>query len=89
MRHMMLAIACVTASFGSAQAQVSPAPPAPAPSATPRQDQRADSGVPKDGVIRPDTGSTPDIAVKPPNVDPNITVPAPGTPGGDTKVVPK
>jgi len=45
--------------------------------------------VPKDGVIRPDTGSTPDIAVKPPNVDPNITVPAPGTQGSDTKVVPK
>jgi hypothetical protein len=27
--------------------------------------------------------------VKPPNVDPNITVPAPGTQGSDTKVVPK
>jgi hypothetical protein len=45
--------------------------------------------VPSDGVIRPIPDASRDSTVKPPNIDPGMTVPPPGTPGGNPNVVPK
>jgi hypothetical protein len=45
--------------------------------------------VPPSGIVRPNPNLTRDDTIKPPNVDPGITVPAPGTPGGSGVVVPK
>jgi hypothetical protein len=52
------------------------------------------TSIPPDGVVRPAPDATADSTVRPPNVDPKMTVPPPGTPGGDspgngTTVIPK
>ena len=52
-------------------------------------DTRAQGGVPRDGVVQPAPDATHDLAVKPPNVDPAMAIPPPGTPGGDPTVKPK
>jgi len=70
-------------SAGAAPAQ------APADGSRVAPDRRADSAVPPNGVIRPAPDASPDTTVTPPNVDPAMTIPPPGTPGGDPKVVPK
>ncbi len=49
---------------------------------------RADT-VPPSGVIHPAPDASHDVTVKPPNVDPGITIPPPGTPGGNPNVNPK
>ena len=52
-------------------------------------DQRADSSVARDGVIVPAPDAGRDATVKPPNVDPGMTIAPPGTPGGNRRVDPK
>jgi len=80
-----------------ASAAASPTPASP-PSTTPAlpdrpggvsPDTRAQGGVPRDGVVQPAPDATHDLAVKPPNVDPAMAIPPPGTPGGDPTVKPK
>jgi hypothetical protein len=81
MRYTVIGIICLVAgAWGPAEAQTTPSPVPPG--------HRADA-VPKDGVIHPNPDATADQTVRPPNVDPSITIPPPGTPGGDPKVVPK
>ena len=72
----------------------SAAPSGQEPAATPNgatvvPDKRADSSVPSSGVIQPSPDASRDTTVTPPNVDPAMTIPPPGTPGGDPKVDPK
>jgi hypothetical protein len=45
--------------------------------------------VQKGDIIQPNVSGTKGSTIKPPNVDPQLVVPAPGTPGGDTTVIPK
>lgn len=53
-------------------------------------EKRADSSVPRDGVIMPAPGTGGrTVTVTPPNVDPGMTIAPPGTPGGDPTVNPK
>jgi hypothetical protein len=65
------------------------APGVPAEGTTPEPGTRKDSSVPPSGIVRPNPNVTRDDTIKPPNVDPGITVPAPGTPGSPDVVVPK
>ena len=62
--------------------------PGPSNGATPAPQQRADP-VPSSGVIKPAPDATRDATVKPPNVDPEMAIAPPGTPGGNPQVVPK
>jgi len=50
--------------------------------------KRADS-VPSSGVVRPAPNTTADTTVKPPNVDPEMAITPPGTPGGGVPITPK
>jgi hypothetical protein len=59
----------------------------PAPAPTPSE-KRADS-LPPNGVIHPAPEASRDQTVRPPDVDPGMAIPPPGTPGGNPKVVPK
>ena len=75
-------------SSGQSPSVQSPAQPPPGgPAGAP--DKRADSSVPPSGVIRPGPDASRDTTVRPPNVDPGMTIPPPGTPGGNPKVDPK
>ena len=84
-RYALIAGICLV-DAGVTLAQTNgPTPPAP-PTA---QDKRADANMPRNGVIQPDPGATADQTVKPPNVDPAMSIPPPGTPGNGAAVVPK
>jgi hypothetical protein len=45
--------------------------------------------VPSSGVVRPAPNTTADTTVKPPNVDPEMAITPPGTPGGGVPITPK
>jgi hypothetical protein len=51
--------------------------------------KRADAPVPTSGVIKPTPEASRDTTIKPPNVDPAMAIPPPGTPGGNPTVDPK
>jgi hypothetical protein len=89
MRYALMGVICLVAA-GSAYAQPSTDQSPSAPTTVPGN--RADT-VPRNGVIAPAPGTTADSTVKPPNVDPGMAIPPPGTTGGTTKggttVVPK
>ena len=51
--------------------------------------KRADSSTPRSGVIQPAPDAGRGTTVMPPNVDPAMTIPPPGTPGGNPRVDPK
>jgi hypothetical protein len=82
MLSLMLGIAPVAPAFAD-----QPAAPTQTQPTTP--DKRAESSVPSDGVIHPAPDVSRDKTVNPPNVDPNMAVKPPGTPGGNPNVVPK
>ena len=90
MRYALIGVICLVAA-GSAYAQTSTDQSPSAPATVP--DKRADTSVPRNGVIQPAPGATTDSTVKPPNVDPGMAIPPPGTTGGTapggTMVVPK
>jgi len=48
-----------------------------------------ESNIPKSGVLRPVPDVTVDNTIVPPNVDPKMQIPTPGTPGSGVKVDPK
>jgi hypothetical protein len=85
-RYSLIAAICFVAT-GPTVAQTSNGPSSPAPPTAP--DKRADANMPRNGVIHPAPGGTADSMVKPPNVDPGMTIPPPGTPGNGEAVVPK
>lgn len=98
MFRVLVAIICVLgicvldAGFAPAYAEQSSGqtPPVQQPDqSTSGPDRQADSSMPRNGVIHPAPDSSPDTTVNPPNVDPSMTVPPPGTPGGNPAVVPK
>jgi hypothetical protein len=62
---------------------------APSEGTTTAPDKRAETSPPPTGVIRPAPEASPDTTVRPPNVDPAMTIPPPGTPGGNRRVDPK
>jgi len=72
--------------FAAAPSDQAPAP-GDRPMVTP--DKRADSSVPSSGVIQPTPEAGHGSTVRPPNVDPGMTVAPPGTPGGNPSVDPK
>jgi len=47
------------------------------------------SNIPQSGVLRPVPDVTVDNTIVPPNVDPKMQIPTPGTPGSGVKVDPK
>ena len=96
MRGLSLGIALLPALLIGAMASAAPTPGTDAiqvPSAqNPTGDAAknpADPTVPRNGVIHPPPDATADATVTPPNVDPKMTIPPPGTPGSDVKVIPK
>lgn len=90
MRYALIGAICLVAA-GSAYAQTPTGQSPSAPVTVP--DKRADTSVPRNGVVQPAPGATTDSTVKPPNVDPGMAIPPPGTTGGTapggTMVVPK
>jgi hypothetical protein len=52
-------------------------------------DKRADPAMPQNGVINPAPEAGHNTTLRPPNVDPGLTIPPPGTPGGNPRVDPK
>ena len=90
MRYGLIGVICLVAA-GSAYAQTSTDQLPSAPTTVPGN--RADTSPPRNGVIQPGPGATADSTVKPPNVDPSMAIPPPGTTGGTprggTTVVPK
>jgi hypothetical protein len=97
MRRAAITICLLSIGLTPAYSEVSPgsAPPAarspgqtPPNGTAPAPRLRADQ-VPSSGVIQPGPDATPDATVKPPNVDPGMTIPPPGTPGGNPRVIPK
>jgi len=90
-RHVLISTICLCAATVAPAHSQTPSSPSPrqAPQTATPPNKRADSVVPRDGVINPGADSTVDSTVRPPNVDPNITIPPPGTPGGDPRVIPK
>ncbi len=63
--------------------------PAPTNHPAVAPDKRADSSLPSSGVIQPVPDASHGATVRPPNVDPAMTIPPPGTPGGSPTVNPK
>jgi len=97
MRHATMGVLILSAiGVGSAFAQTSapstnpPMVTEPAKPAVP-EDRRAETSLPRDGVIVPAPGASGDTGttVHPPNVDPGIDVVPPGAVAGGTKVTPK
>jgi hypothetical protein len=95
MLRILFGVICLSGiGLAPALAEVSPAQPLVAPAQTPAPpavvpDKRADSSLPQSGVIQPAPDATHDATVKPPNVDPAMSIPPPGTAGGNTRVDPK
>jgi hypothetical protein len=85
-RYALVGAVCLVAA-GAAQAQTSNGPSSSVPPGT--QDKQADANMSRNGVIHPAPGASADSTVKPPNVDPGMTIPPPGTPGNGAAVVPK
>jgi hypothetical protein len=80
MRHVLIGAICLAAAgVAAALAETGQPPTAPPP----------DASAPQNGVIRPLPNSSADSTVKPPNVDPGMSIPPPGTAGSGSKVVPK
>jgi len=89
MRNALIGAVClIAAGFGPAIAQTTSGQPPSIPT-TPPPDKRADASVPRNGVIHPDPNATADSTVKPPNVDPGMTISPPGTTGSGSAIVPK
>jgi hypothetical protein len=90
MRHALIGAICLLA-VGSASAKTPTDQSPSAPTTVP--DIRADTSVPRSGVIQPALGATGDSTVKPPDVDRGMAIRPPGTAGGatpgGTAVVPK
>jgi hypothetical protein len=102
--HAALAAAALVVLGGAALAQPAPVPaPVPdrPPTATPPENRVPEQLAPRvpeagaeaaqPGVISPRRNLDPDMAVRPPRVDPNSpsVIPPPGTPGGNPTVQPR
>ena len=85
-RYALVGAVCLVTA-GAALAQTSSGPSSSVPPTT--QDKRADAKMPRNGVIHPAPGASADSTVKPPNVDPGMSIAPPGTAGNGTAVVPK
>src|SRR5690242_1968568 len=103
---LALGLAAVASLSPTVVCPQTPAPNEPTPDSStptdPRQDPRSTGSTRSgeslsdrlgrsEGVIRPPTTLSPDMAVRPPVPDPGTTpvIPPPGSPGGNPEVAPK
>ena len=97
-RALILGVCLSALAAGGVIAQTPPAATDVTPPAM--QSPSANDGPPKPsgtvpeilqrgGTILPKLTDAPGSTIKPPNVDPQLVIPPPGTPGGDRSVNPK
>jgi hypothetical protein len=99
MMRLLISGFCLSAlTVGGAMGQTPPAATDAVPPAV--QSPSTNDGPPKPSgtipevvkrgdVIQPQIPGAPGSTIKPPNVDPQLVIPPPGTPGGDRTVNPK
>ena len=90
MLRTVIGVICLlgTGPLAPAHSEQPPGQP-PSGGATGAPDNRAGPSMPPNGVINPTPEAGHDTTLRPPNVDPGMTIRPPGTPGGNPKVDPK